>query len=523
MLRHNSRSSFRGSTTSLYLPPKTTQPYQSSFNLLSTRCVTTPSNEVRLSVTEAIDRSSKSTSKSKHTTFNIMIFHHQSTRKLTKSTQDFIELDKSLRAHHKVGTFPSLPPLNEKHRILSRHIFSRKSTSERVESYLSKILNNVVLVNDPAVKQFLHYNSDNASIISYRRGSNSNQSIMSKRASIYSTVTNRTTMLRGYHIIKVLGCGSMGKVFLVRDSRTNQLRAMKSIPKQRAISQTHAHDLRVERAILASLEGLSSPFLITHFTSFQTTSHLFFILEYHSGGDLATHLALSSKFHPERVKFYMCQIVLGLKALHDHQILYRDLKPENILLTQKGNIVLTDFGLAKQISQTTSTFCGTAQYLAPEILKREEYSLAVDWWSLGIVLYEMLTGRPPFYADNDLAIYERVLSDDIQFPPEMSPDAVSLISGLLIRDPYHRLGGVAGAEEVMQYPYFDDIVWADYLALAVKPPFRPHTHSNMDILDFRFFDETFISMDPSISPCPSIASSSCSFASFASYQPAYHS
>ncbi|KAI0220183.1 hypothetical protein L0F63_006751 [Massospora cicadina] len=524
MLRQNSRNTLAGpsprpSPSSIYYH-KPDQTYQSSFNLLATRCTTAPANEVRLSVSESIERPPKLFGKLVNATFTIVIFHRQNVQKILRTSADLVELDKALQATNKEGTFPRLPPLDEKRRILSRHIFSRKSTAERLESYLTKILNDVVLANHDAVKHFVRVGGELEPTIP-RRGSLNGKSACARRASIYSLAPPRVSVLRGYHILRVLGSGSMGKVFLVRDARSNQLRAMKSISKEKALAQA-CHNLRTERSILAALGDIKSPFLVTLYNSFQTSSRLFFVLDYHPGGDLATHLALTGKFTEERARFYACQIILGLKALHANRILYRALKPENCLLSREGNVVLTDFGLSKRLDPvgTTATFCGTSRYLAPEVLHGEEYSFPVDWWSLGVVFYEMLVGCTPFHASSDPEIYERVIRGDIEFPPHVSQGAVSLIDALLIRDPRHRLGGELGAGEVVQYPYFDGVDWAAYEELRVLAPVVvAPSLEDPEAFDFRFFDESFLSMEPSVSPCPSVASSSCSFASF---QPACH-
>lgn len=491
----------------------------SSFNLLATRCTMAPNNEVRLSVFEARDRSSPHNKTVPY--FTIIIFHLQNVQKFVRSSQDFLELDKALCASLTDRNFPRLPPLDEKRRLLSRHIFSRKTVSERLESYLSKILNDVALANQEAVKKFLALTSSEIELSSTavslsRRGSSSTPYSLPRRPSNYNIAPPRTTQLRGFQILKVLGQGSMGKVFLVKDTNSGQLRAMKTVKKESALQPNQPHNTRTERNILASLSKLNSPFLIHLYTSFQTSSSLFFVFDYCSGGDLATHITKSTRFSEARAKFYLCQIILGLQSLHDQGILYRDLKPENILLNQAGNVVLTDFGLSKQIGLgRTNTFCGTAFYLAPEILLGEEYGYSVDWWSVGVVFYEMMVGQTPFKESTNPAIYERIIAGDFECPKEfISSTAANLIGALLLRDPRHRLGGAAGASELLQYPFFEDTDWEAHSQLKLSPPYVPDTPSEPLQPNFQFFDETCLSMDPSVSPCPSIASSSCSFASF---------
>lgn len=188
---------------------------------------------------------------------------------------------------------------------------------------------------------------------------------------------------------------------------------------------------------------------------------------------------------------------------------YRDLKPENILLTADGHLVLTDFGLSKQFydglsveDQRTNTFCGTAEYLAPEILNDQPYSYEVDYWSLGTVLYEMLLGITPFWAQDRDVMYERIRHDDLVFPADyLDENTMDFISQLLIRDPTQRLGsGVDGAIQVRSHPYFNEIEWHLIYTKKIIPPYIPTLHSETDL---SFFESEFLSMTPRLSPVES--------------------
>ncbi|RUP46661.1 kinase-like domain-containing protein [Jimgerdemannia flammicorona] len=269
---------------------------------------------------------------------------------------------------------------------------------------------------------------------------------------------------------------------------------------QREIEHT-----RTERDILANVAAVDHPFLIKLHHSFQSTSQLFLVLDYYVGGDIATQLAKWHKFEAERCRLYAAEIILGMQELHKHGIVYRDLKPENILLSSDGHLVLTDFGLSKQFVPTngeekTNTFCGTAEYLAPEILRAEEYSYEVDYWSLGTLLYEMLTGITPFWAENHADMYRRVLEDDLEFPEDFDPVTADFIAGLLERDPEARLGaGVQGDNDIRSHPFFKDMSWDDVYNKAYTPPYVPDLHSETD---FSNFDDTFLMMTPRLSPTP---------------------
>ncbi|KAI8381069.1 kinase-like domain-containing protein [Radiomyces spectabilis] len=310
--------------------------------------------------------------------------------------------------------------------------------------------------------------------------------------------------IQDFQFIKVLGKGCMGKVLLVRHLQTSQLLALKAISKEWVITQREIEHTRMERDILATIAKIRHPFLVKLHHSFQDANQLFLVLDYHVGGDMATQLAKFYRFPPERCRFYTAEILLGMQELHRLGVLYRDLKPENILLAADGHIVLTDFGLSKMFpsgnvdDQRTRTFCGTAEYLAPEILRSEDYSYAVDFWSLGTILFEMLTGVTPFWAETHAEMYRRVLEDVLEFPEDFDPVTADFISGLLQRDPDHRLGtGVDGPIMIRSHPYFDTLDWADVYYKRVRPPYVPDLRSSTD---FSNFDADFLQMTPRLSP-----------------------
>ncbi|KAF9378895.1 hypothetical protein CPB97_009278 [Podila verticillata] len=313
--------------------------------------------------------------------------------------------------------------------------------------------------------------------------------------------------IEDFQLIKVLGRGCMGKVMLVRENSSKKLFALKAISKEWVILQREIEHTKSERNILANVAEISHPFLIKLRHSFQSNAQLFMVLDYYPGGDIATQLAKWQKFEPERCLFYAAEIVLGIEELHRQGIVYRDLKPENILLALDGHIVLTDFGLSKQFptfsasspyltEDKTNTFCGTAEYLAPEILRAAEYSYAVDWWSLGTLLFEMLCGITPFWAENHAQMYQRVLEDDLEFPKDIDPDAASFISGLLERDPDYRLGS-QGVAYVKEHPYFDSIDWNVAMQRGLHCPYVPELFSEEDLSNF---DGAFLAMTPRLSP-----------------------
>eukprot|EP00128_Syssomonas_multiformis_P009182 Colp12_sorted_trinity150504_noHs@25763 len=248
---------------------------------------------------------------------------------------------------------------------------------------------------------------------------------------------------RDFHLLKVLGVGSMGKVFLVKHKRSREVFAMKVISKKLAIDKREVKHIREERDILTEVE---CPFLVKMWCAFQTTNSVCMVMSYCCGGDLAYHLGRRRTFSPELSMFLAAEICLGLRELHKRGIVYRDLKPENVLLDQQGHVVLADFGLSKKLKGgKTRTFCGTAEYLAVEVLRGDEYGLAVDWWSFGVMLYEFIVGAPPFCSTSHSLLYRRIVCEAVSFPDALDDNARDLVAKLLVRDPTQRLGG--GSED----------------------------------------------------------------------------
>ena len=305
----------------------------------------------------------------------------------------------------------------------------------------------------------------------------------------------RKINLEAFKIIKVIGKGSFGKVFLVRDKASGMLYAMKVLKKEYIIQKNQVEHTKTERSVLGYVHH---PFIVGLNMAFQTADKLFFVLDYCSGGELFFHLGQVGRFPEERAKFYAAQIILALEYVHKRDVVYRDLKPENVLLDQRGNVRLTDFGLSKEgvshHSPGANSFCGTPEYIAPEVLLKQGHGRAVDWWSLGALLYEMLAGLPPFYSRNREIMFEKIMKADLSFPPHVSEKAKDLLSHLLVRDPKQRLGsGDQDAEELKCHPFFRDVAWTDLYDGKVQPPWTP---TFVGSLDTSQFDQEFTSMMP---------------------------
>uniref|UniRef100_A0A7S3GC72 non-specific serine/threonine protein kinase n=1 Tax=Palpitomonas bilix TaxID=652834 RepID=A0A7S3GC72_9EUKA len=297
--------------------------------------------------------------------------------------------------------------------------------------------------------------------------------------------------------LKVIGKGGFGKVVQVRKKDDQKVYAMKMLKKSEVYRRKQVEHTKVERDILCSC---THPFLVRLHYSFQTHDKLYLVMDYVNGGELYYHLRNAGRFPEHLAKFYIAEVVLGLDYLHSRNIIYRDLKPENILLDSDGHIRITDFGLAKVCrdslgeEQSAATFCGTAEYMAPELLTSGKYGKAADLWSVGVLLYEMLTGKVPFHAVNRKALYENTLRGDLHFPHFVSPDAKELLKGLLLKDPEDRLGaGSLGMSAVKIHRFFRGVDW-DKLEKkeGISPPFKPRVVEGE--LDTGNFDKHFTNL-----------------------------
>ncbi|XP_051776535.1 microtubule-associated serine/threonine-protein kinase 1 isoform X2 [Erpetoichthys calabaricus] len=295
--------------------------------------------------------------------------------------------------------------------------------------------------------------------------------------------------------IKLISNGAYGAVYLVRHKETRQRFAMKKINKQNLILRNQIQQAFVERDILTFAEN---PFVVSMFCSFETRRHLCMVMEYVEGGDCATLLKNIGALPVEMARLYFAETVLALEYLHNYGIVHRDLKPDNLLITSMGHIKLTDFGLSKigLMSMTTNLYeghiekdarefldkqvCGTPEYIAPEVILRQGYGKPVDWWAMGIILYEFLVGCVPFFGDTPEELFGQVISDEIAWPDgdeALPSDAQNLISALLQTDPLLRLG-TGGAFEVKQHAFFKELDWNSLL--RQKAEFIPHLESEED-------------------------------------------
>ena len=303
--------------------------------------------------------------------------------------------------------------------------------------------------------------------------------------------------LDDFVILKVLGRGAYGKVQLVQHKGDGQIYAMKSLSKKLLAEFDLLGRTLVERNTLLRA---NHPFITAARYSFQSETKLFLVLEYVPGGELFSRLSEERKFSEERVKYYAAQLTLAIGYLHSIGVIHRDLKPENILVDKDGYLKLTDFGLVKEkmgMKEKATTFCGTPDYIAPEMVLGKPYDKGVDWWSMGILIYEMLYGYPPFYNQNTNAMYRSIVQDKLEFPDGGSPEVVDFISKLLERDPTKRLGnGPTEYEEIKLHPFFQGLDWKQLLLKSIPMEWKPDIK---DITDTSQFDPQFTEEQAAIS------------------------
>ncbi|KAL6452817.1 PKC1 Protein kinase C-like 1 [Candida maltosa Xu316] len=317
----------------------------------------------------------------------------------------------------------------------------------------------------------------------------------------------RKVGLDDFQFLAVLGKGNFGKVMLAESRHTEKLCAIKVLKKDFIVENDEAESVKSEKRVFLTANKEMHPFLLNLHCCFQTENRIYFVMEYISGGDLMWHIQ-KNRFTAKRAKFYACEVLLGLKYFHDNGIVYRDLKLDNILLTTKGHIKIGDYGLCKEnmwFRSTTSTFCGTPEFMAPEIVAGKPYDRSVDWWAFGVLLFQMLLCQSPFKGDDEDDIFNAIENDEVKYPINLSRQTVLVLQALLTKDPAQRLGsGPDDAKEIMEHPYFHDVNFDDVLNCRIPAPYIPEIQSEHD---YSNFDQEFTSETPRLTPVETVLTS----------------
>lgn len=328
---------------------------------------------------------------------------------------------------------------------------------------------------------------------------------------------NEAVGLDDFEVLKLVGQGAFGKVYQVKKKGTSDIYAMKVMRKDKILEKNHAEYMKAERDILTKVDH---PFVVQLRYSFQTKYRLYLVLDFVNGGHLFFQLYQQGLFKEELARIYTAEIVSAVAHLHANGIMHRDLKPENILLDARGHAMLTDFGLAKEFDENTrsNSMCGTVEYMAPEIVQGRGHDKAADWWSVGILLFEMLTGKPPFFGGNRDKIQQKIVKDKMKLPHYLTSEVHSLLKGLLHKEAGKRLGsGPGGSDEIKNHKWFKEVNWKRLEARQIQPSFCP-TVAGQNCTEN--FDKCWTSMPVLDSPVASPVSADSNFVGFSFVRPA---
>ncbi|CAO1631856.1 unnamed protein product [Parajaminaea phylloscopi] len=295
--------------------------------------------------------------------------------------------------------------------------------------------------------------------------------------------------LSDFSIQRTLGTGSFGRVHLVRSKHNMRFYAIKVLKKEQVVRMKQVEHTNSERSVLSLVRH---PFLVNLWGTFSDSTYLYMVMDFVPGGELFTLLRKSQRFPHPVAKFYAAEVALAVDYLHQNGFVYRDLKPENILLGADGHLKITDFGFAKWVPDVTWTLCGTPDYLAPEIVSSKGYNKSVDWWALGVLLFEMLAGHPPFFTEdgNPIKLYEKIIACKVRYPPYFEPAAKDLLKNLLTADLTKRFGNLhRGSKDIFGHLWFAEVDWDRLYRREIPAPYLPTVATDGDASQFERYEE----------------------------------
>ncbi|KAG9056824.1 camp-dependent protein kinase catalytic subunit [Serendipita sp. 407] len=303
-------------------------------------------------------------------------------------------------------------------------------------------------------------------------------------------------------IHRTLGTGSFGRVHLARSKHNMRYYAIKVLAKEKVYRMKQVEHTNSERAMLARVQH---PFIVNLWGTFQDSLNLYMIMDFVPGGELFTLLRKSQRFPNPVAKFYAAEVALALDYLHGQDIIYRDLKPENILISADGHVKVTDFGFAKHVPDVTWTLCGTPDYLAPEIIQGKAYNKSVDWYALGVLIFEMLAGYPPFYTESThpVHLYEKILNAQVVYPNFFDPVAIDILGKFLSKDVTERYGNLKyGSKDIFSHAWFAEVVWEKLRRREIPAPYVPRIEGDGDSSQYERYAETDMATYGQIGPDP---------------------
>lgn len=423
--------------------------------------------------------------------------NHNNEYRIQKEFPDFVNLVKSINKDIPKAKL-ELPPRGTKAFFAKFHKKFQQTRTKRLDETLRYICSHDVISTHYEVKKFLSLDklerADEFDPIRHAEQTDMNSTVTSHTGPFSEWPKSGSLSPSDFTYIMKIGKGSFGHVFLAQrnDPNDDKYYAIKILSKQLIMAKNESKHINCERQVL--IDNLKHPFLVSLKYSFQTPDRLYFVLNFINGGELFFHLQRERSFSEKRAKFYSAEIGSAIGYMHERNLIYRDLKPENILLASDGHICLTDFGLCKQNmyhNTATDTFCGTPEYLAPEILQKKPYTRAIDWWCLGAVTYEMVYGLPPFYSTDVDVMYQGILHKPLKLKQTVSVEMRSFLFQVLDKNPENRLGNSSdGFRQIKNHQFFQSINFDDLLLKKYRPDFVP---ANDDPLEAKFIDKAFTS------------------------------